>query len=77
MSIGVLRVVQEGAAPDWDPGLALDGWGQEVADLGLEAGEVRLALGAGILDDPTLDLPLEEAAARLEDLTFPWEEEDR
>lgn len=77
MSIGVLRVVQEGATPDWDPGLALDGWGREVADLGLDPADVRLALGVGILDDPTLGLPLDEAGADLEGMALPWEEEDR
>ena len=76
-SVGVLRIVQEGATPDWDPALALEGWGEEVADLGLGAGDVRLALGVGLLDDPTADLAYDEATADLEGLTLPWEEDDR
>lgn len=73
-SVGVWRVVQEGSATDWDPGLALDGWGEEVAELGLEAGDVRLALGVGILDDAGLEPSWD--GSDLEELMLPWDQEE-
>jgi len=72
-SVGVWRVVQQGSATDWDPGLALDGWGEEVAELGLEAGDVRLALGVGILDDAGAEPSWD--GSDLEELMLPWDED--
>ncbi len=50
--LGVWRVVQAGnETADWSPELALEGWEEELADLGVGTGDVRLAFGLGPLDD--------------------------
>jgi hypothetical protein len=72
-SVGVWRVVQAGGASDWDPDLAMEGWTQELADIELTDGELRMALGAGIIDDPSLD-PWAGASVDPGELDVPWEE---
>ncbi len=72
-SVGVLRVVQAGGAADWDPDLAMEGWTQELADIELTDGEMRMALGAGLIDEPLLD-PWAAASVEPGDFDIPWEE---
>ncbi|MDH3732741.1 MAG: zf-HC2 domain-containing protein [Gemmatimonadota bacterium] len=72
-SVGVLRVVQIGSTVDWDPDAALAGFVDDLADLDLSEGEVRMALGVGLIDDPTLDVPWDEADVG--ELVLPWEQE--
>lgn len=72
-SVGVLRVVQAGGATDWDPDLAMEGWTQELADIELTDGEMRMALGAGFFDDPAFD-PWAGASVDPGEFDIPWEE---
>lgn len=73
-SAGVWQVVQTGEAGGWDPDLAMDGWAEDLADIDLTEGELRLALGAGLIDDPSLDLVWDDAVVDPDDIAVPWEE---
>ena len=73
-SVGVVRIVQERPQTDWDPDVAIQGWVEELADPDLPAPEMRLALGASLLDDAGLGLPWDD----LDDVELgelPWENE--
>lgn len=76
-SVGVWRVVQTGAPAEWNPDAALDGWADEVADVQLSRGELRLALGSGLLDEISLEggWTLGLSPADVDELAVPWEEE--
>ncbi|MDX1396740.1 MAG: zf-HC2 domain-containing protein [Gemmatimonadota bacterium] len=76
-SVGVWRIVQTGSTPEWNPDAALDGWAEEVADVELSRGELRLVLGTGLLDDIALDegWTMGLSPGDVDELTVPWEEE--
>ena len=73
-SVGVWRVVQTGGSGEWDPELAMEGWAQDLADIDLSEGDLRLALGAGLIDDPALAVGWDDAALDPAEITVPWEE---
>jgi len=71
-SVGVWQAVQgREESADWSPELALDGWSEDLADLDVGPGAVRLAFGVG-----TGDEILWEALDGVDpyDLAAPWEE---
>ena len=70
-SIGVWQVVQTGRAGEWNPDAAIEGFAEDLADLELSDGELRMALGVGLVDDPTLDVPWD--AGDVDGLDLPWE----
>ena len=76
-SVGVWRIVQAGSTTEWNPDAALDGWAEEVADLELSRGELRLVLGMGLLDEIALEdgWTMGLSPTDVDELTVPWEEE--
>lgn len=72
--VGVWRAVEAGrAAPGWNPDRAVADLVRDVADLEVGAGEVRAALGGGLLDEPGLVGRAWDGLDR--EVPIPWEEE--
>lgn len=76
-SVGVWRAVDRVPASEWNPQAALDGFRRDLDELGMDAGDVRAVLGAGLLDDPELGGPwaASEAAEAGAAARMPWEGE--
>ncbi len=74
-SVGVLEVIERAPVPGWDPQVALEGWEDEIADLGVSEGEIRLALGVGGLEDPAVSLPWDGFESEGGEMVPPWEED--
>jgi len=71
-SVGVWQVLESGgAASDWSPELALKGWSEDLADLDIGPRDVRLAFGAGLVEEVQWD-DLEGVDPY--DVYGPWEE---
>lgn len=68
--LGVWQVRSGTDSTDWSPELALEGWEEELAELDVPAGEVRLAFG--LRDDPAWQ---DLTEVNPWDLPAPWEEE--
>jgi anti-sigma factor RsiW len=74
-SVGVLRIVQVGSTADWDPQVALDGWAEDLADIELSAGELRVAFGVGPVNGVALDLGWDGLeAVDMGEIEVPWED---
>jgi anti-sigma factor RsiW len=72
-SVGVWRVVQSGSASGWDPEVAVQGFAQDLADIELSVGDLRLALGVGLVDDPALDPGWDMLETDVPEIGVPWE----
>jgi hypothetical protein len=73
----VWQLVRSGPrTTEWDPDAALVGWAEDLEEFDLGAGDVRLALGLGSLDDLNGGLAWEElGGGDAADLVTPWEVE--
>jgi len=76
-SVGVWRIVDgEAPAGEWNPQVALEGFRQDLDELGMDGGEVRAVLGVGLLEDPGVGGPwVGSEAVEPGDARPPWEEE--
>jgi hypothetical protein len=76
-SVAVWQLVRSGPrTTEWDPDAALVGWAEDLEEFDLGAGDVRLALGLGSLDDLNGGLAWEElGGGDAADLVTPWEVE--
>lgn len=77
--MGVWQIVKTAeTAVGWDPQIAIEAWEEDLADLQLPPGEVRLALGFDGVTAEGLGVPWDELeGVDLEplDLVAPWEED--
>jgi hypothetical protein len=70
---GVWQALQPGgSAQDWNPDVAIEGWAEDLAELDVAAGDVRLAFGLSAVDDIVWDdLEGMDPAG----LAAPWEDD--
>ncbi len=75
--VGVWQVVRVGgeAGAGWDPQFAIDAWEVDLAALEPAPGEIRLALGIGLLDEPMGVSWDDLEGVDPTELAVPWEED--
>ncbi len=75
--VGVWQVARVGgeAGAGWDPQFAIDAWEVDLAALEPGPGEIQLALGTGLLDDPIGVSWDDLEGVDPTELSVPWEED--